>query len=105
VAKDTIKGRVELRADGIARVRLLIKHPMSLETRDAQTGAVVAAHFIEELACTLKDEVLMSSDLGQAVSANPYVEFHFKGAQKGDKLVVRWKDNKGDTDQAELTVG
>lgn len=78
---------------------------MSLETRDAQTGAVVPAHVIEELVCLLKDQVLMSSDLGQAVSANPYVEFHFKGAHKGDMVVVRWKDNKGDTDQAELTVG
>lgn len=104
MAKDTIKGRVELGADGVARARLLIKHPMSLESRNAQTGAVVPAHFIEELVCTLKDQVVISTDLGQAVSANPFVEFYFRGAQKGDKLAVRWKDNKGDTDQAELTV-
>jgi sulfur-oxidizing protein SoxZ len=104
MAKDTIKGRVELGADGVARVRLLIKHPMSLESRDAATGAVKPPHFIEELSCSLNGTVVASSDLGQAISANPYIEFHIKGAKKGDKIGVKWRDNTNDTDQGEFAI-
>jgi sulfur-oxidizing protein SoxZ len=37
-----------------------------------------------------------------AVSQNPYIAFNFKGAAKGDRIVVTWHDNKGDsrTDEA-----
>lgn len=104
MATDTIKGRVELGADGLTRVRLLIKHPMQIESRDAKTGEVKPPHCIEELTCSFKDKVVMSMDLGQAISANPFIEFFFKGGAKGDKLTIAWKDNKGDTDKADLTV-
>jgi hypothetical protein len=36
--------------------------------------------------------------MGPAVSKDPYVKFSFKGAQKGDDLMVSWVDNNGASD-------
>jgi len=33
----------------------------------------------------------------QFLSKNPYIKFKFKGAQKGDMVVVTWNDLKGIT--------
>lgn len=104
MAQNTIKGRPRLGTDGVTEVRIAITHPMTLDTRDAATGATKPGHFIEEVTCTYKEQVVLSADWGQAVSGNPYLEFHLKGAQKGEKIAVRWRDNRGDSDSAEFTI-
>ena len=38
------------------------------------------------------------------MSKNPYLAFSFKGGAKGDKIVVSWKDNKGDTRTDEAAI-
>jgi sulfur-oxidizing protein SoxZ len=39
---------------------------------------------------------VLTAQWGPAVSKNPYLEFDFKGGQKGEKVVVTWEDNKGE---------
>ncbi len=39
-----------------------------------------------------------------AVSQNPFLSFKFKGAAKGDKVVVKWTDNKGESRTDEATI-
>jgi sulfur-oxidizing protein SoxZ len=39
-----------------------------------------------------------------AVSQNPFLSFKFKGAAKGDKVVVKWTDNKGESRTDEAAV-
>ena len=38
------------------------------------------------------------------MAKNPFLQFNVRGAKAGDKVVVSWKDNKGDTRTDEATV-
>jgi sulfur-oxidizing protein SoxZ len=42
--------------------------------------------------------------VGASVAKNPYLAFKFKGGAKGDKIVVSWKDNKGETRTDEVAI-
>ncbi len=88
--------------DGATEVKALISHEMETGQRKDANGAIVPAWFITELVAKHGDKVVLSADLGSSVSKNPYLAFKFKGGAKGEKVVVSWKDNKGDsrTDEA-----
>jgi sulfur-oxidizing protein SoxZ len=47
---------------------------------------------------------VLSAQWGPAVSKNPYLEFSFKGGQKGDRITVTWEDNKGEKRTDEATI-
>ena len=46
----------------------------------------------------------MTAEWGPAVSKNPFMQFVVKGAAKGDKIAISWKDNKGASRTDEATV-
>ncbi len=88
--------------DGVTEIKALISHEMETGQRKDAAGAVVPAWFITELTAKLGDKIVLAAEFGPSVSKNPYLAFKFKGGAKGDKVVVSWKDNKGDsrTDEA-----
>jgi len=101
---NSIKVRAKI-DEGLAKVRILISHPMSIDQMDAATGQVkTPGHYIREIECTHKGATVFSADWGQAVSANPYLEFNLKGAAVGDTLTVRWRDNKNQSDSGEFKI-
>ena len=100
---NAIKVRSKLDGD-VALVRLLISHPMETGLRKDPEGQLVPAHFIELLTITYKDRTVLSAQWGPAVSRNPYLAFGFKGAQKGEKLKISWKDNMGESATDEATL-
>ena len=103
---NSIKMRAKMGSDGMAQVRILISHPMSLEQVDPATGQVkTPGHYIQEITCMHKGAAVFSADWGQAVSANPYLEFDIKGAAVGDALTVTWRDNKNQSDSGEFKIG
>ncbi len=91
--------------DGVTEVKALISHEMETGQRKDANGAVVPAHFITELTVKHNDKLVLASEFGTAISKNPYLAFKFKGGAKGDKVVVSWKDNKGDTRTDEVAIG
>lgn len=91
--------------DGITEVKVLVSHEMETGQRKDSSGAVVPAWFITELSAKHNDKLVLSSEFGPSVSKNPYLAFKFKGGAKGDKIVVSWKDNKGDTRSDEAVIG
>jgi len=93
----TIKLRTAIN-DGVATVRLLVKHPMNVGGR-RENGEVVAPHFIREITCTHDGEVVMLGHWGAGIARNPYLSFRFSGAHEGDELVIRWIDNRGAKDE------
>lgn len=101
---NSIRGRAKLVGDGQAEVRLLITHPMSVERVDTATGQRVAAHFIEELTVLHKGETVLTGLWGQGISQNPYLGFALSGVGKGDVITVQWRDNKGETDSAQIPI-
>ena len=92
---DPMKIRAALKGD-MVEVRVLMQHIMETGQRKDSAGAVVPAHYIQTINGTCNGKTVLSGYFGPAVSANPYLQFGFKGAAKGDKVIVTWNDNKGD---------
>ena len=79
-------------------------HEMESGQRKDSSGKLVPAWFISEVTAMHNDKVVMTAEWGPAVSKNPFLQFTIKGAKAGDKVVVTWKDNKGDTRTDEATA-
>ena len=90
--------------DGVTEVKVLMSHEMETGQRKDAAGAIVPAWFITELSAKHNDKVVLAAEFGPSVSKNPYLAFKFKGGAKGDKVVVSWKDNKGDTRTDEAAI-
>ncbi|NMG65619.1 thiosulfate oxidation carrier complex protein SoxZ [Azoarcus indigens] len=90
--------------DGFTEVRVLMSHVMETGQRKDSSGALVPAHFITELTAKHNDKVVLSAQFGPSVSTNPYLSFKFEGGAKGDKIVVSWVDNKGDSRSDEAQI-
>ena len=91
--------------DGVTEVKVLVSHEMETGQRKDAAGAIVPAWFITELVAKHGDKVVLAADFGTSVSKNPYLAFKFKGGAKGEKVVVSWKDNKGDSRTDEAAIG
>src|SRR5271170_5760402 len=91
--------RVRAIASGeTTEVQTLVQHPMdSGYVKDAQ-GALIPAHFIQQMTFEYDGKTIFVANWGPAVSKDPYVKFAFKGGKKGDDLKISWVDNKGTTD-------
>ncbi len=90
--------------DGVTEVRVLMSHPMETGQRKDSSGNPIPAHHITELSAKHNDKVVLSAQFGPSVSTNPYLAFKFKGGASGDKLVVSWVDNKGESRTDEVQV-
>jgi len=104
----TIRIQAKINDEGITEVKALIKHPMKVggTRKDLETGKEVSvpAHFITKVTCEHKGKLVMSADWGGGISKNPYLSFRFKGAAKGDKVKLTWKDNQNKTDSREVKI-
>lgn len=101
MAEKTIRIRAELSGD-ITDVKALVSHPMETGLRkDAKTGELIPAHFIQEVSCEHNGKAVVTAQWGIAISKNPYLSYQFKGGKKGDKIKISWVDNKGDKDSEE----
>jgi sulfur-oxidizing protein SoxZ len=101
---DTIKIRATEK-DGITEVKALFTHPMETGTRkDAATGELVPAHFIQEVVCEVNGKTVMTGQWSGGISKNPYFSFKFKGGKKGDIVKLSWVDNQGGKDTTEEPI-
>jgi sulfur-oxidizing protein SoxZ len=92
-----IKVRAKLEGNETV-VKCLINHPMETGLRkDTKTNELVPAHFITEVVCKWKDQLVMNAAWSGGVSKNPYLSFKFLGGAVGDPVEVSWKDNKGES--------
>lgn len=90
--------------NGLTTIRALMSHPMKVEKKDKKTGKVKPAHFIQTVTCEHNGKAVLTAEWGAAVSANPYLSFKFKGANKGDTVKLSWVDNKGKSATAEEAI-
>jgi sulfur-oxidizing protein SoxZ len=85
-------------------VKAIVSHPMETGRRkDKKTGDKIPAHYISEVIVTANDKTLLTTDWSGSVSKNPYLSFNYAG-KSGDKIKLSWKDNQGNTGEAEKTV-
>ncbi len=89
--------------NGIADVRILMRHPMETGTRKTATG-VVPVHFIQSVIVEHNGKTVLDAQWSQAISRDPFLGLRVKGAKVGDKISVTWVDNKGDKRSDEVAV-
>jgi len=97
-----IRGKVK---DGVAKVKVLISHPMETGTRrSADSGELIPAKYIEEVVFTHNGNDVLTAYWGTSVSKNPYSAFTLKSAASGDKVGARWSDNTGASGANEIVL-
>ena len=69
--------------------------------RDPLSGALIPAHFIQELNIHLNDTLLLQIDMAGSISKNPYFSFRIKNPLSAATLKVAWIDNQQLSDYAE----
>ena len=100
----SIKVKARL-SDGVTRLKILIDHPMHTgRQRDAVTGSIIPAHYIERLTVAHNGHVVIDGQLSTAVSRHPHLSFELRGALAGDSITVSWQDNLGRNDRQEVRV-
>ena len=100
---DPMRIRAQLK-DGMTEVRVLMAHPMETGFRKDSAGKVIPAHYISDVKATSAGRTVMTAKWSQSVSQNPFLQFRFKGAKAGDKVVITWADNAGDTRTDEAVI-
>jgi len=85
-------------------VRVLMSHVMETGTRKNASGEVIPAHYIRDVEATHNGKTVLKAMFSGAVSQNPFLSFKFTGAAKGDKVTVKWVDNKNDTRTDEAVI-
>jgi len=83
--------------DGVTEVRILMQHDMETGRRKDETGVLIPAWYITEVTVWHQDRIVLQGQFGTAVSKNPYQIFRFKGGLPGEKVAVKWVDNKGES--------
>jgi len=102
---DPMRIRVTLQAE-VADVKVLMFHPMETgQRKDPVSGQIVAPHFIKNVVATLNGRPVLQAQWSQAVSRNPFLNFKVRGARPGDRIAIRWEDNRGETANIEAAVG
>jgi len=105
MATETIRLKASIDEQGMTEVKALIKHPMETGSRlDKATGEFIPAHFIKEVVCEHQGKVVMSAVWSAGISKDPYVAFKFKGGKVGDKVKLKWQDNRNESDSIEVEI-
>lgn len=89
---------------GKTQVRALLSHEMESGQRRDAAGKTIAAWFIQSLTALHEGRVVLSAQWGPAVSKNPFLQFSFQGGKPGDKLQLRWVDNRGEQRSDEVAI-
>jgi sulfur-oxidizing protein SoxZ len=100
---DPMKIRAKLAGD-VAEIKVMMSHPMENGQRKDASGAAIPHHFIQNITVELAGKTVVQGQTGTSISRNPVFGFKVKGAKSGDKVVITWRDNKGDTRRDETTV-
>lgn len=94
--------RAKVNGDEV-NVRALMAHPMETGLRKDSSGNPIPAHYITEVIASVNGKTVLTAEWSGAISTNPYFEFDVK-AKKGDKITLKWIDNKGESKEETVEV-
>jgi len=89
-----MKIKAKLKGD-IVGVKAMAKHKMLTYDQAKKKGK--EANFITHITAKVGDKIVYDVSTSQFWSKNPQFKFKFKGAQKGDKIDITWRDLSGKT--------
>lgn len=80
---------------GVTTVKVMANHVMMsyLEAKNQKKEA----NFITSMIATVDGQTVFEASTSQFLSKNPFLQFKFKGENKGKELVFTWTDLKGET--------
>ena len=97
--------RIRAHAEGgNAVVRVLMSHEMETGLRKDPSGKPIPAWHITEVTASLNGRPVLTAEWGPAISKNPFLQFTVKGGKAGDRIGIRWVDNRGDQRSDEAVV-
>jgi sulfur-oxidizing protein SoxZ len=82
--------------NGIVDVKLLIKHAMETGRRKDDAGKLIPIWHITQMTVKVKNKEVFQAHFGTGISKDPFIHFKFKGAMKGEEIVISWLDSRGD---------
>jgi len=91
-------------AGDTTEIKVLMNHEMETGQRKDAKGETIPAWFIQNVAVTWNGKTVLAAQWGTAIAKNPFLSFKFKGGAKGDKIVIRWVDSRGDTRTDEAVI-
>jgi sulfur-oxidizing protein SoxZ len=100
---DPMKIRAKLSGD-VTEIKVMMAHPMENGQRKDGAGNAIPPHFIQNITVEVGGKTVINGQTGTSVSRNPVFGFKVKGAKAGDKVVIKWRDSKGETRQDEATI-
>lgn len=103
--KTLIKIKPKDYKDGdIVKIDFMAMHPMESGMRkDKDTGAIVPAHYINEVSFLFNDKMLTKMVTWESLSVNPVLTVSMKVSGAGT-LKVLAKDNKGDNVETSVAI-
>lgn len=78
----------------IVEIKTLIAHPMETGYRPDDSGKILLRNIIRRFACRYNGEVVFSTELYPAISANPYLAFHVRATETAP-LTFTWEGDNG----------
>ncbi|MGE4419085.1 MAG: thiosulfate oxidation carrier complex protein SoxZ [Sulfurimonas sp.] len=94
-----IKAKIK---DDVTEVKILLDSPMAGKEEAALKK--IEEDYLTHVTAKVGGKVVWEASTGPFLSKNPYFKFEFKGAKKGDKLVIETINNKGKTDKDEAAI-
>jgi sulfur-oxidizing protein SoxZ len=91
-----MKIKAKLKND-VVSAQVMAKHEMLTYDAAEKKGDRSKANYITHMQGTVNGKLVFEMSTSQFLSKNPIIKFKFKGAAKGDKLVMTWVDLKGNT--------
>lgn len=100
---DPMRVRATLMGDKV-EVKVLMSHVMETGQRKDADGNIVPARYIVKVGASCNGREVLSADWGPSISKNPFLAFRFKGATKGDKVTITWRDSAGESRSDEVAI-
>ena len=93
---EPMRNRAQLK-DGLTDVRVLMSHLMETGLRKDSAGMTTPTLYIDDVKTMSSGRTLLTARSGQTILQKLCLQFRLKGAMAGDKVIVTWTDNTGDT--------
>ena len=94
-----IKPRIKLdktqaKKGDVVEVKALVSHVMESGQRKDKDGKPIPRKILNKFVCTVNGKEVFAADFEPAISANPYIQFHFRAMESGP-VVLTWTDDDG----------
>ena len=89
-----VKAPKEAKRGEIVEIMTLISHPMDTGLRKDQDGILIPRKIINEFICIYNGDIVFKTNMHEAISANPLIQFYFI-TKKSGTLELVWHEDGG----------